>query len=189
MKDNLKALRLLMKRHGVEAYLVPSTDPHQSEYVPEFWKRRQFITGFTGSAGDALITLDQAGLWTDSRYYLQAERELKGSGFILFEGGMPGVPSWQEWIARELSAGRSFGLDPKLVSHRDFAKLKKDLEQRGLRIKVIEENFVDEIWSQRPSPPKGEILMHEKKYAGEGVRSKINDSAKKWPAKTRMLMC
>jgi len=182
MKDKLKALRELMKRYQVEAYFVPSTDPHQSEYVPEFWKRRQFITGFTGSAGDALITLKKAGLWTDSRYYLQAERELRGSGFALFKWGMPGVPSWQEWAAQELSAGQSLGLDPKLITHKDFIKLKKDLERRGIRVKNIEKNLVDAISSQRSSPPGGEISIHRKKYAGESVRSKIKRLREKMAA-------
>ncbi len=173
MKENLKALRKLMKRYKVEAYLVPSTDPHQSEYVPQFWKRRQFLTGFTGSAGDAIVTLKKAGLWTDSRYYLRAERELGGSGFALFKGGMPGVPIWQEWVAKELSAGQSLGLDPKLITHRDFIQLEKDLERRDIRAKIIEKNLVDAIWSQRPTLPDGEISIHGKKHAGESIRSKI----------------
>jgi Xaa-Pro aminopeptidase len=173
MKDKLKALRGLMKGHGVGAYLVPSTDPHQSEYVPEFWKRRKFMTGFTGSAGDALITLDKAGLWTDSRYFLQAERELRGSGFTLFRWGKPGVPSWQEWIAKELRLGQALGLDPKLITHRDFAKLKKELERREILLKAIEKNLVDVIWTQKPAPPAGGISIHEKKYAGESIRSKL----------------
>jgi len=182
MKDKLKALRELMKRYKVEAYLVPSTDPHQSEYVPEVWKRRQFITGFAGSAGDALITLKKAGLWTDSRYYLRAEREIKGGGFALFKWGMPGVPSWQEWAAQELTAGQSLGLDPKLITHRDFIKLEKDLERRDIRVKSIEKNLVDEVWSQRPSPPGAEISIHGNKYAGESVRSKIERLRQKMTA-------
>jgi Xaa-Pro aminopeptidase len=173
MENKLRPLRELMKRQGIQAYLVPSADPHQSEYVPEFWKRRQFITGFSGSAGDAVVTTKKAGLWTDSRYFLQAEQELRGSGFTLFRLGMPGVPSWQEWIAKELFSGQALGLDPKLVTHRDFAKLEKEFERRGILLKAIEKNLIDAIWSQRPSPPAGEISIHEKKYAGESVRSKL----------------
>jgi Xaa-Pro aminopeptidase len=102
MTEKLDRLRRLMKRFRLQAYLVPSTDPHQSEYVPACWKRRLFLTGFTGSAGDAVVTLEAAGLWTDSRYYLQADRELAGSGFALFKFGLPGVPSWKEWVVKEL---------------------------------------------------------------------------------------
>jgi Xaa-Pro aminopeptidase len=179
MKDKLIALRKVMKRHGVEAYLIPSTDPHQSEYLPEVWKRRQFITGFTGSAGDALVTLNQAGLWTDSRYFLQAERELKDSGFTLFKAGTPGVPSWQEWIAKGLSSGQALGLDPKLITHRDFAKLEKEFQQRGIFLKAIEQNLVDAIWRQRPSAPAGAISILEKKYAGGSVQGKLERLRKK----------
>jgi len=173
MKDKLNALRELMKRYGVRAYLVPSTDPHQSEYVPEFWKRRQFISGFTGSAGDAVVTMKKAGLWADSRYFLQAERELESSGFTLFKWGLPGVPSWQDWIAQELSSRQTLGLDPKLISHKDFDKLKKELERRGILLKAIEKNLIDAIWSQRPAPPTGEISTQAEKYAGETVGSKL----------------
>jgi len=179
MKDKLIALRKVMKRHGVEAYLIPSTDPHQSEYLPEVWKRRQFITGFTGSAGDALVTLTQAGLWTDSRYFLQAERELKDSGFTLFKAGTPGVPSWQEWIAKRLSPGQALGLDPKLIAHRDFVKLEKEFQRRGIFLKAIEKNLVDAIWRQKPSAPAGAISILEKKYAGESVREKLERLRKK----------
>jgi Xaa-Pro aminopeptidase len=173
MIDKLKALRRLMRKHRVQAYLVPSTDPHQSEYVPEFWKRRQFITGFTGSAGDALVTLDEAGLWTDSRYFLQAERELRGSGFTLFRWGMPGVPAWQEWAAKELKPGQALGLDPKLISHREFVKLEKELKRRGILLRTVEKNLVDVLWTHKPGPPAAGISLHEKKYAGESVRSKL----------------
>jgi len=108
----------MMSRYRVQAYLIPSADPHQSEYVPACWKRRQFITGFTGSAGDAVVTLDKAGLWTDSRYHLQAQRELEGSGFELFRFGLPGVPARKEWISKELGAGQTLGFDPQLILHR-----------------------------------------------------------------------
>jgi Xaa-Pro aminopeptidase len=173
MSKKLERLRRLMKRHRIRAYLVPSADPHQSEYLPAFWKRRQFITGFTGSAGDAVITLAKAGLWTDSRYYLQAERELAGSGFDLFRWGLPGVPSWKEWMAKELRAGDTLGLDPRLISHKDYGELEKLFRDRGFRLKSIEENLVDKVWDARPAPPRRKIIIHPRKYAGESVRSKL----------------
>ncbi len=173
MSEKLNRLRRSMKRHRIQAYLVPSSDPHQSEYVPACWKRRQFITGFTGSAGDALITLDKAGLWTDSRYYLQAERELAGSGFDLLRMGLPGVPSWKEWTMRELRAGETLGFDPQLISHKEQADLAKLFGDRGLKLKPLGANLVDEIWEARPAPPSGKISRHQKKYAGESVSAKL----------------
>src|SRR5512135_541692 len=144
MTEKLNRLRQSMRRRRLQAYLVPSADPHQSEYVPDCWKRRQFLTGFTGSAGDAVVTLDKAGLWTDSRYYLQADRELAGSGFALFRFGLPGVPSWREWALKELRAGDTIGFDPQLISHKEHADLAKLMGDRGLRLKPLEANLVDE---------------------------------------------
>jgi Xaa-Pro aminopeptidase len=173
MNTKLAALRHLMKLHGVQAYLVPSADPHQSEYVPECWKRRQFITGFTGSAGDAVVTLRKAGLWTDSRYYLQAEREIKGSGFRLFKWGLPGVPYWQEWLVKELRRDENLGVDPRLITHQNFAKLEKEFRRRGISIKCIEKNLVDEIWPEKADPPRNPVVIQPQKYTGENVKSKL----------------
>ena len=173
MNEKLAALRHLMKRHGVQAYLIPSADPHQSEYVPDFWKRRQFITGFTGSAGDAVVTSNKAGLWVDSRYYLQAEKELKGTGFALFKIGLPGVPTWQEWITKELRAGEKLAVDPRLIPHQSYTKLEGDLRRRGISIKPIERNLVDTIWHGRPDPPLNPVVILPQKYAGETAKSKL----------------
>ena len=179
MSEKLNCLRRAMKRRRLQAYLVPSADPHQSEYVPDCWKRRQFITGFTGSAGDAVVTLDKAGLWTDSRYYLQAERELAGSGFALFRSGLPGVPSWKEWTLEELRAGETLGFDPQLISHKEHADLARVLGDGGIRLKPLEANLIDEIWETRPAPPSGKIGRHPLKYAGETVRAKLERFRKK----------
>ena len=174
MNKRLNALRRLLKHRRIDAYLVPSSDPHQSEYVPECWKRRQFLTGFTGSAGDALVTMKTAGLWTDSRYYLQAGRELRGSGFTLFKWGSPGVPCWQEWVARNLGRGDTLGLDPQLITHRDFARLERLLADRGVKVKSIESNLVDEVWKDRPALPAEPVTVLAERYSGESVRSKLN---------------
>jgi Xaa-Pro aminopeptidase len=173
MSEKLNRLRQSMKRRRIQAYLIPSADPHQSEYVPACWKRRQYLTGFSGSAGDAVVTLDRAGLWTDSRYYLQAERELEGSGFDLFKFGLAGVPAWKEWIAKELRAGEALGFDPQLISHKEHGELAKLFGDRGLRLKPVEPNLVDEGWKEKPAPPSGKITWHQKKYTGETVASKL----------------
>jgi len=172
--ENIKKLRRLMKPHRIQAYLVPSSDPHQSEYVPEFWRRRAFLTGFTGSAGDALVTMKNAGLWTDSRYYLQAERELRGTGFSLFKWGAPGVPSWQEWAARNLKAGDCLGLDPLLITRRDYAKLEKELGAKSIRLRPVAANLVDAIWKERPAAPAGPVALLAERYTGESARSKLD---------------
>jgi len=182
MSPKLDDLRRLMKRRRIDAYLVPSSDPHQSEYVPEGWKRRQFMTGFTGSSGDALVTLKTAGLWTDSRYHLQAERELRGSGFKLFKWGSAGVPSWQEWAARNLGRGEILGVDPQLISHQEYAKLEKALGNRGVRLKPVEKNLVDEIWKGKQALPAGPITILAESYSGESVRSKLDRLRRKMAA-------
>lgn len=182
MNPMLKDLRHLMKRHQIDAYLIPSSDPHQSEYVPDFWKRRQYLTGFTGSAGDALVTLNTAGLWTDSRYYLQAEKELQGSGIRLFKWGSKGVPSWQEWAIRNLHRGEILGLDPQLITHREYSKLEKALGDRGIKTKTIRTNLVDGIWTDRPALPAEPIAILAERYAGEGVRRKLDRLRRKMEA-------
>ena len=173
MKNKIEAIRKLMKDSGVDAYLVPSSDPHQSEYVPEFWQRRKYISDFTGSAGDVVITQEKAGLWTDSRYYLQAEKELDENVFTLFKMGMPDVSSIDDWLRKELKKGESLGIDPQVISRRNFIDLKKKLEDKGIHLKCIEKNLVDEVWDERPEPPQGSIEAHEEKYAGESAASKL----------------
>lgn len=173
MKKKIKALRKLMQEYGVQAYLVPSSDPHQNEYVPDFWQRRRFMTGFTGSAGDAVITQTKAGLWTDSRYFLQAAAQLDTDNFTLFKMGMPDVPALEAWISKELEKGDTLGIDPQVVSHKRFMDLKKALGIKGIELKSIETNLVDAVWDGRPEQPKGKIELHEEKYSGVSMESKL----------------
>jgi Xaa-Pro aminopeptidase len=150
--------------------------------VPEFWQRRQFISGFEGSAGDVLITQSKAGLWTDSRYFLQAEKQLDPAVFTLFKLGIPGVPAWQEWIKQELGPGEALGVDPRLISHRQFSSLKKELSLKGIILRRIAPNLVDLIRPDRPEPPRGKIIGYPFKYAGESVTSKLRRLRKKMAA-------
>jgi len=179
MENKIKSIRKLMKDYGVEAYLVPTSDPHQSEYVPEFWQRRKFMSGFTGSAGDVVFTQKKAGLWTDSRYFLQAEQELDKKVFTLFKIGKPDVPSIDEWVSGELKKGESLGIDPKVIPHQNYIDLKKRLEEKGIELKSLKKNLVDAVWENRPEPPKGKIEIHEEKYAGEPFEAKLNRLRKK----------
>ncbi len=173
MTNRISTLRKLMKDHGVNAYLIPSSDPHQSEYVPEFWQRRKFISGFTGSAGDVVITQKKAGLWTDSRYFLQAEQELDKKVFTLFRMGMRDVPSIEDWLIKELKKGESLGIDPQVISRTSFVNLQKKLEEKGIGLKCIEKNLVDAVWEDRPESPKGKLEIHAENYSGESTTSKL----------------
>lgn len=173
MKEKIEALRDLMKKYGLDAYLVPSSDPHQNEYIPEFWQRRKYISGFRGSAGDVVITHSKAGLWTDSRYFLQAEQELDSKVFQLHKLGMPGVSGIKEWLAEELAQGMVLGADPQVLSHKTYEDLRSYLKDRGIRVKCVPKNFVDEIWKGRPHPPKENIRIHPQKYVGEPAKKKL----------------
>jgi Xaa-Pro aminopeptidase len=173
IKDRLKSLRQLMKKEGIHAYLVPSTDPHQDEYLPKLWQRRQWLSGFTGSAGELLITRDNAGLWTDSRYFLQAEQQLKGSGIQLFKSGLPDTPSIQEWIRKQLKAGQAAGTDPRLLSIQEAETFKDYLSGWGISLKPVEKNLVDEVWKERPAMPDNPAEPYPVKYAGEATDSKL----------------
>ena len=166
-------LRNRLAELGLGAYLVPSTDPHQSEYVPDFWRRRAFVTGFTGSAGDAVITADWAGLWTDSRYFIQAERELAGTPFALMKIGEPDVPSIEDWLTGNLKAGDSVGVDPELLSHDAYQKMSEALEAAGITLRPVRPNLVDEIWRERPPAPHAKVEIHAEKVAGESVAGKL----------------
>ena len=169
----LDSLRALLRERGIDAYIVPSGDQHAGEYVPRAWQRRAWLTGFTGSAGDALVTLKDALLWTDSRYFLRAERELEGGGFRLMKSGIPGEPGMQEWIGQNLGAGAGVGYDPRLLSHERTQELERELGARGLRVVSIEENLVDRIWRERPALPLDSAIVWDTRYAGESVPSKL----------------
>ncbi len=173
MKNRVEALRGHMKKLGLDAYLVPSTDPHQDEYIPEFWQRRKYISGFRGSAGDVVITQTKAGLWTDSRYFLQAEQELDNKIYLLFKLGNPEVPSIKEWLAKGLAAGEVLGVDPQILSHKSYSDLHSFLKTKGIRLKCVSKNLVDTVWEDRPIPSKQKIRVHPIKYAGESVWKKL----------------
>ena len=169
----MEALRSLMKKNKIKAYLVPSTDPHQSEYVPVMWERRKWLSGFTGSAGDLAITLKKTGLWTDSRYFLQAEHQLQNSGINLFKMGLPDVPTIPQWLKKELKAGDKVGFDPRLFSYNETQKLKSFLKEWRIKLTPIEKNLIDNIWQDQPPFPKNQIKPHPKKYAGRSIEEKL----------------
>ncbi len=171
-KEKLKALRELMVQKGIDAWIVPSGDPHQSEYTAEHWKSRRWISGFTGSAGICVITKNKAGLWTDSRYWIQAATELADSGIELFKLFSPGVPNYREWLVQELSESATAGFDGSLLSVNEVKHLQKELSSKKVQF-VYEEDLVAKIWSDRPAIPQKQMMILGEEYAGEGIASKI----------------
>jgi Xaa-Pro aminopeptidase len=173
VKKRIQALRAKMREHGIHAYLIPSSDPHQSEYVPQCWQRRPWISGFTGSMGEVLVTLREAGLWADGRYYLQAEAELAGSGIHLYRMGQPGVPTLNEFLEKNLSKGESLGIDPQTVSIRRAREIEQALHGAGATLRSLSTNLVDSIWTDRPSLPSDEVMALSTRFAGESVSAKL----------------
>ena len=173
VKKRIEKLRSLMKENKIDAYIIPSFDAHQSEYVAEHWKGRQWISGFTGSAGTVVITLDDAGLWTDGRYYIQAEKQLEGSGIRLFKMADLGVPSYTEWLKNALKEGSTVGFDGSVFSVDLFKGMEKAFKSKNINIK-IEKDLIDEIWEDRPEIPKELVFLHGIKYAGKSRVEKLN---------------
>ena len=134
IKERLSMLRNYMKQNGMDAYIIPSSDNHQSEYVGDFFKSREFISGFTGSAGTVVVTMDEAGLWTDGRYFIQAESELKGSGIKLFKMGEEGVPTTEEYIFNNVKEDGVLGFYGRVICAREGQNLEKKLSEKNIKI-------------------------------------------------------
>jgi Xaa-Pro aminopeptidase len=167
------ALRRLMRKEGLHAYLVPTADPHLSEYVPVCWRRREWLSGFTGSAGDVVVTLREAGLWTDSRYYLQAERELDGKVFALFKTVEPETPTIEKHLIAKLRPGSVLGVDPRTVSKRRAEHIEQQLGAFDIRVKFLSRNLVDALWTDQPRVSSAPVVRHADRFAGETAESKI----------------
>lgn len=172
VKERLKALRELMKEKNIDAYLVPTDDFHGSEYVGDYFKCRKYITGFTGSAGTAVIMQDMAGLWTDGRYFIQAADQLKGSGVELFKMGEPGVPTIHEFLKNNLKNDMCLGFDGRTVSGSEAEELKKLLKEKNIHFSV-EEDLIGEMWEDRPELSCEPVMELEMKWTGETRASKI----------------
>jgi Xaa-Pro aminopeptidase len=171
--EKLKALREQMAQQKIAAYHVPSADPHLSEYLPEAFKRRAWLSGFTGSAGELLVGRKRAGLWTDGRYYYQASLELDGSGIDLMKMGRPETPSMTAWLADELKSGEAVGVDPTVISIQQADRFERELAPHGIKVKYVARNLVDRIWEDRPEPSRATLEVHPTRYAGENVASKL----------------
>ena len=179
MNNNLEALREYMRSKGVDAVIIPGTDPHQSEYVNDHWKFRDWLSGFTGSNGTAVVTLNNASLWTDSRYFLQAEIELEGSGFELQQVEYRGELSVvMQWIAQELQEDDTVAVDGQLFTLRETNQIEQICGENGF---LFATDFypADNIWDNRPPRPMSQAFVHDESYAGEDVESKLSRTMEK----------
>ncbi len=179
VNNRINELRKLLKEYRIDAYILPGTDPHQNEYIPEFWQRRKWITGFTGSYGNFAITLKASGLWTDSRYFIQAENQLKETEIILFKLNTPNTPDIQEWLINNLKQGSTVGLDPCLVSFKESDKIIKKFTNKNIKIKWIEINLIDLLWDNKTEFSDMTISIHQEKYSGKSINDKLNELKEK----------
>ena len=172
---HLAALRDEMRREHLSAFIFPSSDPHNSEYVPPRWEGRKWISGFDGSAGTAVVTLHSAALWTDSRYFLAAEEQLAGTEFQLMRERMEGTPGIAEWIAAELSDADSteIGVDGMCMTYADVSDLKTELKHNGGITVRTNLDILDRVWTDRPSVPLNPVRIQPLEYAGESCRDKL----------------
>lgn len=173
INERLKALRDLMRERHIDIYMIPTADFHESEYVGSYFKCRSFMSGFTGSAGVLTVTLSEAGLWTDGRYFIQAARELKDSEIKLFKMGEENVPTVSEYIESTIKKGEVLGFDGRVVSGSLGESLLEKLEKKGASIKY-DEDLVDLIWSDRPKLSKEKAYFLDIKYSGMSLADKLS---------------
>jgi len=176
INERVGRLRSWMKENGFTAFVFPSSDPHNSEYVADHWKSREWISGFSGSAGTAVVTLEHAALWTDSRYFIAAEKELNGTGFQLMKLRVEGTPSVSEWLASELSTYERavVGLDGNVNSFAEVAALEQELATKGNITVRTDADPMAELWTDRPVIPDNMVNLHPLEYSGESTSSKVS---------------
>ena len=170
--SRIDALREKMRQANIDATIIPHSDPHQSEYMAPHWHLREFFSGFSGSAGTLVVTVDDARLWTDSRYFLQAADQLEGSSIILMKDGLPSTPSINQYLISTLQPGASVGIDAMTFSVAALNQLKSDLDKAGISL-TTDFHPADGIWTERPDLPADKAFIHKTEYAGEEAASKI----------------
>ena len=176
INERVERLRSWMKENGISAFVFPSSDPHNSEYVADHWKSREWISGFSGSAGTAVVTLEHAALWTDSRYFIAAEKELKGTDFQLMKLRVEGTPSISEWLVRELSNYQKavVGVDGNVNSFTEVSSMERELASKGNITVRTDADPMAELWTDRPVIPDNKVSLHPLEYSGESTSSKIS---------------
>lgn len=171
--NRLEEFRALMRRQGVQAAIIPQTDPHLGEYIASHWQVRRFLSGFTGSAGTLVVTLDGAYLWVDSRYFLQGERQIEGTGIRLIKEGLPDSPTIAQWLCAHLVKGDTVGIDGMLFSQAETQTLRDTLEKHSLELDT-RFDVIDEVWKDRPALPRCEVFVHAEELAGQSARDKMD---------------
>lgn len=172
--ERIAALREAMKQHKIDAYIIPTSDPHMSEYPADCWKYREWISGFTGSAGTVIITADKAGLWTDSRYFLQASTQLEGTGIELFKMMLPETPTIPEFLTHELKEGQTVGLNGETYSLADARSLEKALAEKEIKLNT-NASLIDPIWKERPTIPEAPMFEMPIELSGKSTEDKLID--------------
>ena len=189
IKQRIEKIRDLMKEKNIYAYIVPSSDYHQSEYVGDYFKAREFMSGFTGSAGTLIVSMDEVGLWTDGRYFIQAEQELKHSGIKLFKMGEEGVPTIEEYLLEKLPKNSTLGFDGRVISVKEGQNLANKLVFKGINIEY-KYDLVNDIWQDRCSLPTEKAFLLDIEYSGESFShklSRIRQAMKEKKATTHIL--
>lgn len=175
--ERIEKLREIMAERGIDAYIVPTDDFHASEYVGDYFKTRSYITGFTGSAGTAVILKDSAGLWTDGRYFLQAADELEGSGVTLFKQREPGVPEIEKYLSDKLASGSTLGFDGRVITADFMKKIEKAFTAAGKNFQIQSEDLIGKIWADRPALSCEKAFSYSIEFAGESRESKLQKLA------------
>ena len=170
--ERLEKLRAKMQEKGIDIYIIPTADFHQSEYVGEHFKAREYITGFTGSAGTAVVSKTEARLWTDGRYFIQAAKQLEGTTVELMKMGQPGVPKIGEYLETALAEGETVGFDGRVVSVTEGEEYEKIASEKNGKV-VYAYDLIDEVWEDRPILSEEPVFELEQKYTGETVESKL----------------
>lgn len=172
IKSRIESLRSLMKERSIDAFIIPSSDNHGSEYVSDYFRVRQWISGFTGSAGTVVITEKEAHLWVDGRYFLQGEQQIQGTEYILERMGEPGVKTYTQWICDNVKTGGTVSFNGKVFTVSQLHDLEESFKEKGIKTKP-EEDIFDIIWKDRPTMPNKKIFIHEDSYAGKTVEEKL----------------
>lgn len=172
ISERVHSLRMTFAPSHIDAFIIPSTDPHLSEYVAPHWKSREWITGFTGSAGTAVILKDEAGLWTDSRYFLQAAEQLAETGITLYKEMLPETPDINTFLCQNLTPGETVGIDGKMFSVQQVEQLKEELEAAGLQLNT-HADLIGEVWKNRPAIPEAPAYIYKQEFAGKSCKEKI----------------
>lgn len=187
MRATIVDLRKVMQREGIDAWISPSSDAHQSEYPTEYDKCRRFLSGFTGSAGTLLVLKEEAYLWTDGRYFLQAESELKDSGITLMKMGEPGVPTLDELLEKKLKSGEVLGFNGSVLSFSEGKVIAGKVVKNGVKLK-IGKDITNETWLDRPERPHTKVFILDEKYAGKSASTKINEVRERMNGKDLLII-